>query len=70
MSTREVGTFNACSRSSRVWAAEIQRRALASSKGVAGKATETTATCIEIWFLISKGKSKMSTVFIKQFRKI
>lgn len=40
-------TFRACSRSSRVCAADIQTRVLASSKGVAGNATTTTATWIQ-----------------------
>lgn len=42
---KERLTSKALIRSSLVWAAEIQIRALAKSKGVAGKATVTTATC-------------------------
>lgn len=39
-------TSSALLRSSREWAAEIHMRALAKSKGVAGKPTITTATYI------------------------
>lgn len=39
-------TSKALTRSSLLWEAEIQMRALASNKGVAGNATVTTATCM------------------------
>jgi hypothetical protein len=42
--TNAYFTFKPCSRSSLVWAADMQILALASNKGVAGKATTTTAT--------------------------
>lgn len=39
----KIHTFKACVRSSLVWEADMHMRALASSNGVAGNATVTTA---------------------------
>jgi uncharacterized membrane protein SirB2 len=42
---KKISTFNAWLRSSLVWAAEMQIRALPKNTGVAGNPTDTTATC-------------------------
>jgi len=46
-----TNTSNALRRSSLVWEADMQIRALAKSRGVAGNATVTTATCKSILIL-------------------
>lgn len=47
-----LSTSKALSKSSLVWEADMQIRALANNKGVAGNATVTTATYNTTWYWI------------------
>ena len=60
-------TSNALRRSSLVWEADMQIRALANSRGVAGNATVTTATCKSILDLRAEMKINMQLLKIRNF---
>lgn len=65
-----TNTSNALRRSSLVWEADMQMRALAKSRGVAGNATVTTATCKSIFDLSNQRHTRTEMKKNMQLMKI